>query len=74
MWYLISNNGGIVEFAKTKREIMLNHNSCERESIINGKMCYHVYDDFYDYYLFSSKEQAIAAGFEWAFEDLAICN
>ena len=46
MWYLLSNNDGIVEFAKTKREIMLNHNICEREIIIDSKMCYHVYDDF----------------------------
>lgn len=53
---------------------MLNHNSCKKESIINGKICYHVYDNFYDYYLFSSKKQAIAAGFEWAFEDIVIYN
>lgn len=74
MWYLLSNNDGIVEFAKTKREIMLNHNICEREIIIDGKMCYHVYDNFYDYYLFSSKKQAIKAGFAWAFEDTVKCN
>lgn len=69
MWYLISNNDGIIEIANTKRGIMLNHISCEREQIINGKMCYHVYDEFHDYYLFNSKEQAISAGFNWAFKD-----
>lgn len=69
MWYLINNNDGIVETADTKRQIMLNHNYCEREGIVDGKCVYHVLDDFHDYYLFSSKEQAIKAGFEWAFNN-----
>lgn len=69
MWYLINNTDGIVETGNSKSEIMNNHEKAERESIIDGKMYYHVIDEFYDYYLFSSKEQAIKAGFDWAFEE-----
>ena len=70
MWYLINNTYGIAETGNSKKEIMLNHEIAERESVISGKMCYHVIDESNDYYLFSSKEQAIAAGFSWAFENI----
>lgn len=69
MWYLISNNDGIVETSETYREMRLNHSGrFERELISLNRPVYHVYDDGYDYYLFSSKEQAIENGFYWAFE------
>lgn len=70
MWYLIHMDDGIVEQASTKREIMLSHSKCYRYGISLGKALYHVMDEEHEYYLFSSREQAIDSGFEWAFDDI----
>ena len=69
MWYLMNMDDGIIEEGRTKSEIMLNHNSAHRSHFILNKMVYHVEDEFHDYYLYSSREQAIADGFDWAFNN-----
>ena len=69
MWYLMSVDDGVVEQAATKYEIMLSHRHAYREGVSLGRAYYRVEDEDYGYYLFSSKEQAVANGFNWAFED-----
>lgn len=69
MWYLMNVDDGVVEKADTKYEIMLSHSHAYLEGVSLGKTFYKVEDENRDYYLFSSKEQAIANGFDWAFAD-----
>lgn len=70
MWYLMSIDSGIIETAKTKNEIRRSFGSvsCNRYGISLGKAYYQVLDEQHEYYLFSSKEQAIDCGFKWAFK------
>lgn len=69
MWYLMSVDDGVVEQANTKYEIMLSHKHAYREGISLSKVYYHVIDEEHEYYLFSSKAQAIDCGFDWAFNE-----
>ncbi len=76
MWYMIDLDNGVIDTAST-RISLLTHNGPDKVRVLGhqcGKPVYHVLwdkDDGIgdDAYIYSSKEQAVADGFDWAFAE-----
>ena len=67
MWYLIDMDDGVVCAAEKKSELAFCWNCCRKLGKILGRPTYEVWQgEEHHYYLYSSREQADAAGFGFA--------
>ena len=68
MWILLSSKDGIIDKSDTKKEMNDKYGKFEIAGEVMNKFMY-VQKKSSDCFLYNSEEQAIADGFDWAFNN-----